>query len=227
MNIRRTHLATAPALVYEPDRAPRATLLWYHGLGVAKETHEPELERFARAGIRAVGVDAAGHGERRLPNFEERFAPPREVIEPLLFQLVDESVREIPSILDALAAEQAALCGVSFGGYITYRAAARERRVTAAVALLGSPDAGDVDSMYPTALLSLTAENDVNVPPDAARAFHQKLEPRYVDAPDRLAYHEYPGAVHAMKEEEWNDAIERTIAWVLRWAPVRTLPAGS
>ena len=223
----RTRLATAPTLIIEPDAAPRATLLWYHGLGVAKETHIPELERFARAGIRAVGIDAAGHGERRLPDFEERFAPPREVIEPLLFQLVDDSVGEIASILDALEVDNAALCGVSFGGYITYRGAAREPRITAAVALLGSPDAHDADSMFPTALLSLTAENDVNVPPAAAREFHRALESRYSGAPARLGYHEYPGAVHAMKEEEWNDAIERLIAWVLEYGALRNLPEGS
>lgn len=227
MKSTRTHLTTAPAVIFEPEAAPRATLLWYHGLGVSKETHIPELERFARAGIRAVGVDAAGHGERRLPNFEERFAPPREVIEPLLFQLVNESVAEIPSILDALDVEQAALCGVSFGGYITYRGAAREPRVTSAVALLGSPDANDAGAMFPTALLSLTAENDVNVPPAAAREFHHALESRYAGAPDRLSYHEYPGAVHAMKEEEWDDAMERLIEWVLRDAALRSLPAGS
>ena len=53
-------LGTAPALIVRPEGEPRATLLWYHGLGVSKETHLPELERFARAGILAVGVDAAG-----------------------------------------------------------------------------------------------------------------------------------------------------------------------
>ena len=223
----RTRLGTAPVLIIEPDAAPRATLLWYHGLGVSKETHILELERFARVGIRAVGIDAAGHGERRLPDFEERFAPPREVIEPLLFQLVNDSVAEIPSILDALEVEQATLCGVSFGGYITYRGAAHEPRITTAVALLGSPDANDADSMFPTALLSLTAENDVNVPPTAAREFHRALESRYSGAPERLAYHEYAGAVHAMKEEEWHDAIERLIAWVLEYGALRNLPEGS
>jgi hypothetical protein len=58
-------LGPAPALIVRPDDTPRATLLWYHGLGVSKETHRPELERFARAGILAIGIDAAGHGERR------------------------------------------------------------------------------------------------------------------------------------------------------------------
>jgi pimeloyl-ACP methyl ester carboxylesterase len=210
-------LGTAPALLVRPEGVPRATLLWYHGLGVSKETHLPELERFARAGILAVGIDAAGHGERRLPNFEERFAPPREVIEPLLYQLVDESVAELPSILDALGTDRVALCGISFGGYITYRGSVRDPRIAAAVSLLGSPDPTLVDTYCPTALLSLTGEQDENVPPDAARAFHRALEPRYAEAPERLQYHEYPGETHFFTPDAWEDAMQRTIAWVLKF----------
>lgn len=211
-------LGTAPALIVRPDGTPRATMLWYHGLGVSKETHLPELERFARAGILAAGIDAAGHGERRLPDFEERFAPPREVIEPLLNQLVDDSVAEIPSILDALGFNRVALCGISFGGYIAYRGAVRDPRIVAAVALLGSPDPSLVDAMFPTALLGLTAEKDVNVPPDAARAFHRELEPRYASAPERLGYHEYGGGTHFFTEDDWEDAMTRTIDWCNRFA---------
>lgn len=212
-----TTLATAPALIVRPDTPPRATLLWYHGLGVSKETHVAELERFARSGILAAGIDAAGHGARRLPDFEARFAPPREVIEPLLFQLVDESVAEIPRIIDALGATKVALCGVSFGAYIAYRAAARDPRITTCVALLGSPDANDAGAMFPTALLSITAECDTNVPPDAARAFHAALEPRYASAPERLAARELPGARHLVSAEEWDSMIDATVEWVLRW----------
>jgi uncharacterized protein len=182
---------------------------------VSKETHLPELERFARAGIVVIGVDAAGHGERRLPDFEERFAPPREIIEPLLHQLVDESVREIPSILDAAGAERVTLCGISFGGYIAYRGAVIDPRIESVVALLGSPDPSLADRYFPRRLLSLTAACDANVPPDAARAFHQDLEPRYESAPDRLAYHEYPGETHFLSAATWENAMARTIAWVL------------
>lgn len=218
-----TILGTAPALIVRPEGEPLAALLWVHGLGVSKETHLPELERFARAGILAVGIDAAGHGERRLPNFEERFAPPRDVIEPLLHQLVDETVAELPSVVDALGVERIALCGISFGGFITYRGAPRDPRIVAAVSLLGSPDPSLVDAYYPTALLSLTCERDENVPPDAARAFHHDLEPRYADAPERLQYHEYPGETHFFTPEAWEDAMERTIAWVHRFAQASAL----
>jgi hypothetical protein len=35
--------------------APRPAVLWFHGLGVDKETHRPELQMFAQAGFTAVG----------------------------------------------------------------------------------------------------------------------------------------------------------------------------
>jgi uncharacterized protein len=169
---------------------------------VSKETHLPELERFARAGILAVGVDAAGHGERR-------------VADPQLHPLVDQSVRELPLILDALGAERVTLCGISFGGYIAYRGAVTDPRIESVVALLGSPDPSLADRYFPRRLLSLTAECDVNVPPDAARNFHHALEPRYASAPGRLTYHEYPGETHFLSAETWADAMARTIAWTL------------
>jgi hypothetical protein len=201
---------TPPLLIVEPGGAPRATLLWYHGLHATKETHRPELERFAAAGIRAIGVDAVGHGERALAGVEE--------FEPILDELVNQTVDEIPSLIDSLQLSRIAVAGVSFGGFITYRAMPRDRRITAAVALLGRPNTALTGAFYPTALLSITAENDVNVRPDIARAFHHQLEPLYRQAPERLAYRELPGAVHMLTGEEWDLSIDATIEWVLRFA---------
>lgn len=220
-------LRTAPALIVRPAREPLATLLWYHGLGVDKETHRAELERFAGAGILAIGIDAAGHGERRLPDFEERFAPPREVIEPLLFQLVNESVDEVPRIIDELIARGldsdgcVAVAGVSFGAYIAYRAMPRDARLRACVALLGTPPES-LDGFHPRPLLSMTAEQDVNVPPEKARAFHAALEERYRDVPERLRYREFAGATHFLTAAEWDEAIGATIDWVRTACAART-----
>lgn len=200
---------TPPLLIVEPPIAPRATLLWYHGLHADKETHRPELERFARAGIRAIGVDAVGHGERALVGVTE--------FEPILDQLVNDTVAEIPSLIDALAVSRIAVAGVSFGGFITYRALAVDPRITTAVALLGRPDPSLAASCYPKALLSITAGQDQNVPPEPARAFHEQLAPFYRDAPERLEYRELRGAVHMLTKEEWDAAIGATIDWVLRF----------
>ena len=58
--------------------APHPAVLWFHGFGVDNEVHRKELEQLARAGFLAVGVDAAGHGARRLPDLDARQAAPHD-----------------------------------------------------------------------------------------------------------------------------------------------------
>src|SRR5215217_5002203 len=99
-------LCTAPALLarLEGLPLPLPAVLVYHGLGADKEIQRKELVTLAEAGFLAVGIDAAGHGERRLPDFEARFAGPWEEVEPLFLSLVTETVAEVPAVLDALVA---------------------------------------------------------------------------------------------------------------------------
>jgi len=108
-----------------------------------------------------------------------------------------------------------ALVGISMGGYVVYRALLEEPPVRAAVAILGSPEWPRPDSPHHrldafrrVALLSITAENDDNVPPGPARELHRGL-----GESERARYVELPGAVHLMGEEDW----ERTMEEMLRW----------
>ena len=110
-------------------------MLWFHGLSVDKETHRKELERIAAAGFLAVGVDAAGHGERRLPDLDARIGVSREETIRFMLGLVEETAREVPGIVRALVAEgladaeRVALVGISMGGYVVYRALLEEQPV--------------------------------------------------------------------------------------------------
>lgn len=138
----------APALIVRPSDEPLPAVLWFHGFGVDKETHRPELERLAAAGFAAIGIDAAGHGERRLPDLAERQA--------------------------------------------------------------GSRDEARATMLHPAehvAVLSITAERDENVPPAAARRFHQQHSGTH-------KYVEIAGAEHLMNEEQWNVAMAEMIAWL-------------
>jgi dipeptidyl aminopeptidase/acylaminoacyl peptidase len=141
-----------------------------------------------------------------------------------------ETMNEVPAVLDALEAtglaapDRFALFGISMGAYITYGAIPVERHLRAAVALLGSPEwphpaspHHQADRFFPTALLSITAEKDVNVPPGNARAFHRTLEPHYRTAPERLRYLEIPGAPHMMSEEDWRIAMGEAVGWLSRF----------
>lgn len=211
----------------EDAEGPLPLVLWFHGFGVDKETHRKELAQLAEAGFLAVGVDAAGHGARRLPDLAERQAAAREQALRTMVALVKQTADEVPGVIRALAAEGSAdanrvgVAGVSMGGYVVYRAVAVEPSIRAAVSLLGSPawpDGGgpdeELDALTRTALLSVTGERDENVPPDAPRALHRRLAEAHPQAVQR--YVEIPGAVHLMGEADWNTAMGEALGWLRR-----------
>ncbi|HKH44870.1 MAG TPA: acetylxylan esterase [Thermoanaerobaculia bacterium] len=144
----KRRLGAAPALIARPSsaRLPLPTVLWFHGFTAGKATHRPELATLAEAGFLAVGIDAAGHGERRLPDFEERFSGTKDETDREFYALVAATAAEVPGIIDLLRgaglADEARIgaAGVSMGGMITYGAAAIDPRIRAAVALLASPE---------------------------------------------------------------------------------------
>lgn len=230
----RVLLGEVPALIVRPadGATPLPTVLWFHGLGADKELHLPELQRFAEAGLLAVGVDAVGHGDRRLPDFEQRIAGSPGETARLFHSLVAQTVAELPGLIDTLVArglsdpERIAVAGVSMGGCVVYGAITVDRRICAAAALLGSPaflslsaPGADLpgERFFPTALLSITAEQDTVVSPMAARALHDALAPSYRDDPDRLSYQLIPGASHFMQPDEWASAVAQAGAWLRRF----------
>jgi dienelactone hydrolase len=210
-------IESVPLLLVAPaERGPLPTVFWFHGFNVDKSVNRTEFERLAAAGFLAVGVDAVGHGARRWPNLDEIAAAPREETLTAMRAMANDTAHELPALIDALVREgladpeRIAIVGVSMGGYVVYRALAVEPRIRAAVALLGSPDG--VPAMQETALLSITAERDVNVPPDAARALHERLGWR--DAKSV----ELAGAEHLMDAEQWERAMDEMLRWVTTYA---------
>lgn len=209
----------------EDAGGPLPLVLWFHGFGVDKETHCKELAQVADAGFLAAGMDAAGHGARRLPDLAERQAAPREQALRTMVDLAARTADDVPGVIRALAedgwadADRVAAAGVSMGGYVVYRAAVVEPSLRAAVSILGSPawpdgggPDGNLDALARTALLSITAERDENVPPDAARALHRRLAEAHPHA--RQRYVELPGAVHLMSAGHWDAAMDETLRWL-------------
>lgn len=224
--------AGVPLLLARPGGldGPLPLVLWFHGFGVGKEVHRPELERIAGAGFLAVGVDAAGHGERRLPDLDARIDAPREEALRTAVELAARTAAEVPAVVRALAddgladPDRVAVAGISMGGYLVYGAVLAEPSVRAAVAILGSPEwpRGDSPHLHPeafhrVALLSITAGRDENVPPDAAREFHRRLAADHPE-PRRARYLELPGAVHLMGAADWATTMDETIGWLARHA---------
>lgn len=220
-------VGAAPVLIAIPaaSSGPLPLVLWFHGFGVDKEMHRPELQRLAEAGFLAVGVDAAGHGERRLPDLDERMAGTQEDALRTVLELAPQTAADVPTIIDVLAKEgladpeRVAVAGISMGGYVVYSAVLVKPRIRAAVAILGSPEwpQGDSPHLHPatfarTALLSITAERDENVPPAAARALHHTLSEQFPAAHQR--YLELPGEPHLMSAEGWATTMDEMLRWL-------------
>src|SRR5581483_11872458 len=61
-------------------------------------------------------------------------------------RLIDDTAAEVPSVLDDLAArgwarpDRTGICGRSLGGNISYAAVLADRRLRAAVSVVGSPE---------------------------------------------------------------------------------------
>lgn len=222
-------VAGVPLLLARPSSAqgPLPLVLWFHGFGVDKEVHRKELAQIAGAGFLAVGVDAAGHGERRLPDLVARIDAPQAEALRTAVELAEATAREVPTVVRALVAEgladggHVAVAGISMGAFVVYRAVVEEPSLRAAVAILGSPEwpAGDsphrhLDAFRRVALLSITAEHDENVPPGPARELHRRLAERH-PRPERARYVELPGAVHLMGPADWDTTMAETLEWLV------------
>lgn len=217
-----------PLLLAQPStgEGPLPTVLWFHGFGVDKETHRKELAQLAGAGFLAVGMDAAGHGERRLPDLDARTDAPRAEALRTAVELAEATAREVPAVVRALAAEgladgaRVAVAGISMGAFVVYRAVVEEPSLRAAVAILGSPEwpVGEsphrhLEAFRRVALLSITAELDENVPPGPARELHRRLAEGH-PRPELARYVELPGAVHLMGAADWDTTMAETLRWL-------------
>jgi len=215
----------------------RGTVLFYHGFGGAKERADNYTTALAHAGFLAIAFDAVGHGERRYPDFEVIFNDQRwddqfEETETDFLKLIDDTVAEVPSIIDDLIArgwarpDLVGIGGRSLGGNVSYGAVVTDPRILVAASVVGSPEwtlprphspHSHPDKFFPTAVMSQSAELDEFVPAAPIREFHAELEPRYARDPERLAYVEYPGVGHMLTPELQADSCRRLVGWFERW----------
>jgi pimeloyl-ACP methyl ester carboxylesterase len=236
-----TTIASVPALLAFHGAiqtcAERGTMLFYHGFGGNKEKVDAHLVALAQPGFLVIGLDAVGHGQRRFPQFSEMFSDERwakepEVTEADYLTIVRQTAGEVPQIIDVLCSrswahpDRVGIGGVSMGGEITYAAIVDEPRLRVATPIVGSPEwelpltespHRHAERFFPVALFSQAAEKDEAVPARFIRAFHERLTPLYVTAPDRLRYLEYPDVGHALSPELWELARQRMVGWVERF----------
>jgi hypothetical protein len=232
-----TRLAEVPALLVftgpDPAGTARGTVLLLHGLGGSKEVQHIEAHSLANQGYLAVVLDAFGHGARRYPDFEHRFAPERA--ERSYYEVVRRSAQELPAVIDDLHRRALArpgslgACGISMGGAILFGAVAAGCALDAAAAIVASPrwlhgpDSPHerLDRFFPTPLLLQTGGADTVVPPAHARDLHAALLPRYARAPDRLRYLEHAGEPHTFSAPAWTRTWDEVLAWYERFLAPR------
>ena len=215
--------------------APLVVVL--HPLGSRKEKMLPGLLAFARAGCRAVAIDARLHGER--PDAGERDARLQTDFFGTSATIIEGTAHDMTRLLDALGAHRAAVHGISIGGYSAFAALLTEPRLQAASVAIGSPDwAGPMRSfglgpgnpyydraatssplallpavLPPRPLLMQHGTLDETVSVDGVIALEKALRPLYADAPERLHLELYPGLGHV-----YPDSMEqRAVEWITRF----------
>jgi uncharacterized protein len=225
--------------------AEHGTVLLYHGFGGTKDRMKDYVVPLAEAGFLTVSLDAVGHGDRRYPDFDTIFNDQRwdaefDATETDFLRLIDDTVAEVPSIVDDLLArgwaraDRIGVGGRSLGGNVAYASVLADRRIHAAAAVVGSPEwtlprahspHHFPDRFFPAAVLSQNAEFDEYVPAAPVRDFHAVLAPSYARAPEKIRYLEYRGVGHFLTPELNRASREQMTAWFQRWLPVPPGPS--
>ncbi|QJR37077.1 dienelactone hydrolase family protein [Gemmatimonas groenlandica] len=219
-------MATPPSSKVEPRG--RAAVLWMHGFRADALAHAAELERCADLGFIAVGADAVDHGARASAHLAERLRRSTDGALPVMLDVMEATVRELPALIDALVVEcgvdrdRVSLVGISMGAFLAYRAVTAGVPLRAVVALLGSPEWPRDTSAHlalsafgDVALLSITAEYDASVPPHGVFRLHDALS---AQLPHAVAQHHHTlqGAGHLTTARQWAEAMQTTLAWLVR-----------
>ena len=235
MTVRGGLIAGVPVLIAIPRDPPaerparlRPVVLWMHGFRADALAHVAELERCAALGFVAVGVDAVDHGARSSPLLVERLQRSANGALPVMLEVMEATGRELPALIDALVADfhvdrdRVSLVGISMGAFLAYRAIAAGLPLRAVVALLGSPEWPGATSAHRSrsafrhvALLSITAEHDGSVPPEAVYRLHDALR-AMPDLATTHRHHELRGSGHLTNAAQWAEAMADTTDWLVR-----------
>lgn len=205
-----------PLLALARDGRPRPCVLFYHGLHTDKETHRRELESLAGRGFLALGVDAVGHGQRRMPDLKG-FIQRGELLTQAT-KLLRPTLEEIPLLVDFLEAEgygPFGLAGISFGAMLAFAAPPREARLRSVAAVLGDPSwchpHAHLGSYEQVALLAWNGGQDVHVDSGPARHWIEHLQHTFPRG--RYEYREFADSDHFMRPEDWEQGWNRTLQW--------------
>lgn len=227
--IEKFQIGSIPAILYARNdlfnAKNRRAVIMYHGSSASKETHGKELSSLADAGFMAIGIDNAGHGERKYPNFEELFSHDNlDMIENML-KAVDETALELPTVVKFLSSKfgipskKIGILGISMGALIVYKALSKAN-IKCAVPILGTPkycpyEADEYLKSYAkTCMLSLNAAKDQYISNKETIHLHSILKKRYKTYKERFLYKEYSDSNHFMLPADWDDCWSKSICFL-------------
>jgi len=132
-----------PALaLYKEDGKKKPLIITVHGYTGNKSGEIDYCLILAEEGFLPVSIDARLHGERTVPDFEERMAAnfPKEMLGVMI-----GTAEDISPVIDYFAqrpdvlSEKIGVMGVSLGASIAYLATTLDDRIAVAVPIIGTP----------------------------------------------------------------------------------------
>jgi pimeloyl-ACP methyl ester carboxylesterase len=115
----------APVRITPTDAPTGIPVVFLHGIGGSARAWAPQLESFARAGLRPVALDLPGFGER-------------PAVEAMQFE---DLAADVEAAVDGLALDPPVLVGHSFGGMVAQTCVRRKPRGYRALVLVGTSPA--------------------------------------------------------------------------------------
>ncbi len=132
-----------PALaLYKDDGKPKPLIITVHGYTGNKSGEIYYCLLLAEEGFLPVSIDARLHGERAVPDFEERIAAnfPKEMLGVMIGTAEDISpvIDYFVQRADVLS-DKIGVMGVSMGASVAYLATTLDERIKASVPIIGTP----------------------------------------------------------------------------------------
>lgn len=247
--IERRILKGIPVLAgFDARPEPSPLVILAHGFKGSKEDWRERIPDLVARGWYAIALDNRSHGDRNGPDFSARAFSAGKWSILAIRQLIRETADDIRVVLDQILLrpeidrKRIGLAGVSMGAFASLKAIVIDRRVRAAVSILGSPYWDDLfegtlemddpqrrrilaayanahqpasapGRFPPRAVLFQVGEKDTHL--DSARVmnFCRELVSDYSDASERLRGIEFPGVAHEFTPVMW----ENTLAWFDRF----------
>ena len=139
------------------DTRRKPLVILSHGFRGNKEGWTPHLQTLAGRGCHAVALDNRNHGARQEPDFVSQVFEGGRLKVHEVRRLIKETADDVSRLIDhfsragGIDRNRIGVCGVSMGGFATFRALVIEKRITVAAPIIASPYWDDVPQGVPVA----------------------------------------------------------------------------